>query len=160
MRSGSGSPRASAAHAVAALCRDPEEAGHAGLEAADQVAVGHEGAQAGPGARGAADGERGRLLDAVHCDGDVHLLGLHVLRLDRVGIGRRAQQHAGVGLDVPAFVGAEHHRPVRHALAFGRSEDEGGAPARLDAQRRHAGHAGDGVDPCAGGVENHGRFVD
>jgi hypothetical protein len=124
--------------AVAALRRHPEEAGRTGLEAADQVAVGHEGAQAGPGARGAADGQRGRLLDAVHGDGDVHLLGLDVLRLDRVGIGRRAEQHAGVGLDVPALVGTEHHGPVRHALALGRREDEGRAAARLDAQRRHA----------------------
>ena len=65
MRCGSGRPRASAAQAspmagrgldaVAALRRDPEEAGRVGIEAADQVAVGDEGAQPGPGARGAPD---------------------------------------------------------------------------------------------------------
>ena len=65
------------------------------------------------------------MVYPVNAQGDVQLFGLHVLRLRRVGVGRRAQQQAGVGLDVPGFVDAADTRPVVHRQPRRRREDEG-----------------------------------
>ena len=90
--------------AVAALRGRPEEAREIRIGAADEIAVGDERAQAGPDARRPADRERGHALDAVDRDRDVELFGLHVVRRHRIGVRGRAEQHAGIGLEVPVFL--------------------------------------------------------
>src|SRR6185312_9046355 len=55
--------------AVAALGDDPEQARDLRVEAADEITVADEGAQARPDARRTADGERGHLLDAINAHG-------------------------------------------------------------------------------------------
>ncbi len=60
----------------------------------------------------AADLQRGGCLDMVDGGGNIKLFGHHVVRHGRVGIGRRAEQHAGVGLEIPGLVQAGGHRPV------------------------------------------------
>jgi hypothetical protein len=144
--------------AVAALRRRPEEAGQLGIGAAHQVAVGHEGAQPRPNAGGAADRERGHALDPVYGGGDVEFLGLHVVRRHRVGVGRRAEQHAGVGLEVPVFLDAGRQRPGGAGHAFGRREDEGRAALGLQADRSRAGERADRVGPGACGVQHQRRL--
>jgi hypothetical protein len=168
MRPGSGSPRAQRgarfAHrrrrldAVAALRGDPEEAGRIGREAADQVAVGDERAQPSPAAA-RPHRERRRHFDAIDRQRDVEVFGLHVLRRHRIGVRRRAEQEAGVGLDVPALVDAAEERPMRGVdIARGR-EGEDAAALRHQADRRDTGERGDGVAPGARGVHQHRRAV-
>lgn len=56
-----------------------------------------------------------------------------VLRVHRVRVGGRAQQHAGIRLDVPVFAGVVHHGPALVVLAGGAREYERRAAARLEA---------------------------
>ncbi len=95
----------------------------------------------------------------VHAGGDIQLLGLHVVGLDRIGVGRRAEQHASVRLQVEGFVEADQHRPVVAVDARRRGEDEGRAALGLQAQRADAGQPGDGVAPGARCVDQHRRAV-
>ncbi|MCY1432879.1 hypothetical protein D9M71_488880 [compost metagenome] len=98
------------------------------------------------------------LFDLVDAEGDIQLLGLHVVGLHRVGVGRRTQQHAGVGLHVEGFVQAHQVRPLVHIHALRRGEDEGGAALGLQAQGANAGERGELVAPGAGGVDQHRRL--
>ncbi|MCY1450409.1 hypothetical protein D9M71_672120 [compost metagenome] len=79
------------------------------------------------------------------------------MRLHRVGISWRAQQHAGVRLEVEGFVESDQHRPVLHVLPFRRREEEGSPAFRLQAQRGDAGQCGDPVAPGARRVDQHRR---
>ena len=124
-----------------------------------QVAIGHEGAQPGPAVRRAPDLKAGDLLNAVYAQRHVQLLGYHVVRRHRVGVGRRAQQLARVGLEVIALVDSDHGRPAAGVHACGHGEGEGRAPARLQANRRHAGQCCDHVGPGTGGI-HHGAGGD
>ena len=81
--------------------------------------------------------------------------GTDVVRLDRIGIGRRAEKQAGVGLDVPALVDADERRPARHRDARRWREDEGGAALRHQPDRLDAGETGDPVAPRARRVHDH-----
>ncbi len=74
------------------------------------------------------------------------------MRRHRVGVGRRAQQLAGVGLEVPLLVDVDGCRPGRGLHARWHGEGEGRAPARLQADGRHAGQARQLVGPGTGGV--------
>ncbi|MNO90218.1 hypothetical protein D3C76_817240 [compost metagenome] len=77
------------------------------------------------------------------------------MRLNWVGVGWRAQQHAGVRLEIEGFVEADQHRPALHVLPFRRREEERRAAFRLQAQRRDAGQRGDPVAPGARRVDQH-----
>ncbi|MOA41812.1 hypothetical protein D3C78_1638140 [compost metagenome] len=98
--------------AITALGRQPEEAFAVIVPADHQIAVGDERAQAGPAVSWAADGQGGGGFDVVDPGGDVQLFGHHVLWRDGIGVGRRAQQLAGVRFEVKAFVDADHRRPA------------------------------------------------
>jgi hypothetical protein len=139
------------------LAAAPEEAGHGVVEAADQRAVGHEAAQSGPGAQWPADRERGGGFDAVDAGRNVQFLGDHVVRRHQVGIGRRAEEHAALGLEIEAFVDVGDAGPGAAIEAFGRREGDGAAPTRLQAERRNTGERSDDVGPCAGGVDEQWR---
>lgn len=89
---------------VAALPCEPEEAGRIGRITYDRRLVGHEVPQACPSAFDAAHPKGGRPLDAVHADGEVQLIGLHVVRWDRALVGRRAENPPGVWLEVEGLV--------------------------------------------------------
>ena len=73
--------------AVTALRGHPEEARHLRVEAADQIAIGDEGAQASPGMRRAANAQAGMFFDLVDAEGDIQLFRLYIVGLDRVGVG-------------------------------------------------------------------------
>jgi hypothetical protein len=144
---------------VAALRGDPEEGGRLRVPAADQVAVGHERAQAGPGARGTADAERGHRLDPVDRQRDVEFFGLHVVRVHRVHVGGRAEEHAGIGLDVPVFRDAGRHRPRGRGRVRRRGEDEGGTALGLQADARGTGDGTDRIRPGTRGVDHDRRLA-
>ena len=88
--------------------------------------------QPGPGVAGAADGN-GHRLDAGDAQRDVELLR-PVLRLDQVGIGRRAEQLAGIRLEIPALVDTGRRRAS--ALRPRRPEENRKAAAALWAAGR------------------------
>ena len=127
------------------------------VEAADQVAVGHEGAQAGPGAGRPADRQRRHRLDAVDAERDVQLLGLHVVRRDRVGVGRRAEQQAGVGLEVPGLVDADDQRPARDVTPGGGAKMKAERRFGCRPMRRTPASRAERVAPGAGRVDTHRR---
>jgi hypothetical protein len=107
--------------AVAALRGDPEETGRVRCEATDQIAVGDEGAQAGPASTRSTDSHGGRFLDPVDAQRDVVVLRLHVVRLDRIGIRAGTEQQAGIGFEVVALVEAGDERPVCRGKVSGGS---------------------------------------
>ena len=104
--------------------------------------------------RRAADLQRGGLCDVPDAGGNVQLLGHHVVRGNRVGIGGRAQQLSGIGLDVPVFVGADDGGPVRGVHAIGGREGEGAAALGCDPYGGGAGHGCNLVHPGACGVDD------
>ncbi|MND77329.1 hypothetical protein D3C80_690040 [compost metagenome] len=93
----------------------------------------------------------------VDTHGDVQLFGLHVVRFDWVGVGRRAEQHAGVGFHVERFVEAHQHWPGVTVDTLGASEDEGGAALGLQAKRLGTGQYTDLVGPGTGSVDQYRR---
>ena len=143
--------------AVAALRRQPEEGRRGLVPANHEVAVAHEGAQAGPGVLGAPYRQRGGFLDAVDAGGHVQFLRRHVVRLDRIRVGRRAEQLTCVGLEVIAFVDAHHRRPGGEIHVGRAVEGEGGAAAGLQADRRGGAQRGHVIGPGAGRVDDGAR---
>jgi hypothetical protein len=143
---------------IAALARHPEKARQLRIESAHQIAVGHERPQPSPGARWAANSQGRHLLDPVNGQRDVQLLRLHVLRRHRVGIGRRAQQHACIRLDVPILAGPINQRIARGGYALRRREDEGRPAPWLQSDRPDAGKLRYHIGPGTRGVEHNGRF--
>src|SRR5262249_54544302 len=97
---------------VAALPRQPEEAAQRAVIADDQGLVGNEAAQARPAPLDALDFERRRALDAVRGDRDVQLFGLHVARLHRRFVGRRAEYTSGLRQEIELLVDVAHDRPA------------------------------------------------
>ena len=72
----------------------------------------------------------------------------------RVNIGRRAEQHPGLGLEVEQLSGIHNGRPGAdiHPLRWGK--DERAAPLGHQADRRHPGQLGNLVAPRSGGVDH------
>jgi hypothetical protein len=56
---------------------------------------------------------------------DIELLGLHVMRLDRIGIGWGTEQRTSVRLEIPGFIQCDDHRPIPGVQAIGRCKGEG-----------------------------------
>src|SRR5580704_265333 len=125
--------------AIAAVARQPEQAVDHGVVAHDQVLVGDEAPEARPFVLDAPDFQRRRRLDALDGDGDVHLLRLGVAGRRGCLVGRRAQELADLGLDVPGLVEVDDHRQVREVDSGGRVKGKSGAPLRDQADRRCAG---------------------
>ena len=97
--------------------------------------------------------QRGGFLDAVDAGGHVQFLRRHVVRLDRIRVGRRAEQTC-VGLEVIAFVDAHHRRPGGEIHVGRAVEGEGGAAAGLQADRRGGAQRGHVIGPGAGRVDD------
>lgn len=96
-------------------------------------------------------------LDVVDAGGDVQLFGHHVMGRHGVGVGRGAQQLAGIGLEVEAFVDADHRGPAREIHALGAVEGKGCASARLQADGLHAALLRNLISPGACGIHQRAR---
>src|SRR5260221_14717557 len=79
-RGGEPAGRGAGLDAVATLTCKPEKTLGEGIITNDQILVGDEAAQAGPLVLDSADRQRRCGLYAIHCDGDVHVLGLGIAR--------------------------------------------------------------------------------
>lgn len=93
------------------------------------------------------------LLDLVDAQGYIQLLRLHIVWLDRVCIGWRAEQQAGVGLEVEGFIQADHAGPGMAVDAFRPVKGKGRPTFGDQADGCHAGQGGDLVAPAAGCID-------
>ncbi|MNJ51020.1 hypothetical protein D3C77_463120 [compost metagenome] len=144
--------------AIAALGRQPEERRVVRVSTNHQIAVGDEGTQTGPGVAGAANGQGSQGFDVVDADRYIELLGHHILRCHRIGIGRRAEQLPGIGFEIETLVHPDDCRPLRERLVWRPFEGKGTAPTRLQANGLHATQRGDLIGPGACGVDQLTRL--
>ena len=158
-RTGRGRRARGRLNAIAALAREPEKAFPLRIPADHEIAVGREAAQAGPDVVRTANAQTGNGFDRMNAHRHVELFGHHVMRGHRIGVGGRAQQLTGVGLEIKALVHADHHRPCMRIDTLGRLERECRAALGLNVQGLGTTDLRHRIGPRARGVD-HGARLD
>jgi hypothetical protein len=103
------------------------------------------------------DSHAGGVLESIHRDGDIDVVGKCIARRHRIFVGWRQQELARVRLEIELFLDVDDHRPAS-AVVPGRCRNQHGRPAqRLQADRPHTGLLRNQVGPGTGGVHEHGR---
>lgn len=147
-----------ALYPVATLRCYPEKTLRLRIPADHEVSVCDKRAQAGPSVRRSPNIQRSRGRDLMNSQGNVQLFCHYIMRVDGIGVGRRAKKLTGIGLEVIGFVYANDGRPLFKHLwrngFIGLSVDSLEGKRRpafgLQADMACAKLLGDLLRPCAG----------
>jgi hypothetical protein len=155
--SGGAGQRGGHLDAVSTLPCEPEKTRRVHIVTCDGRTIRNEAAQSGPAVPHPVDSRAGRVLEPVHRDGDVDVVGKCVAGSHRVFVGWRQQQLAGVRLEIKLFFDVDDHRPPRDSVPRRCGQQDGGPAQWLQPDRPHPGLQRHLVGPGAGGVHQHGR---